>query len=130
MFSYPQLLDSIDSLIQEISTHRPLSHGELQALRQSLGVMYIRETNAIEGNSFTLGETRLLIEDGITIGGKTIREHQEILNHKELLQILSTAIREQTPLSEDLICQIHRQVLREIDDENAGVYRRIQVYIS
>ncbi len=127
---YADFLEKINQLLKEINAHRPLSKGEFNELKKSLKVEFTYNSNAIEGNTLTRSETKLVIEDGITIAGKTIREINETLNHNELFEILYAAIEEQTPLDENLIFKIHKFVLKNIDDENAGIYRKIQVYIS
>ncbi len=127
---YADLLEKINQILKEISAHRPLSKGEFTELQKSLKVEFTYNSNAIEGNTLTRSETKLVIEDGLTIAGKTIREINETLNHNELFEILYSAVEEKISLDENLILKIHKFVLKNIDDENAGVYRKIQVYIS
>lgn len=124
------LLQKIDRLLEEIKKHRPLSQGEILELQKSLKVEFTYNSNALEGNTLTRGETKLVIEDGLTIAGKTIREINETLNHNELFEILYATVKEKTPLDEAFILKVHKFVLKNIDDENAGMYRKIQVYIS
>ncbi len=125
-----KILDNINKNLEILKNSRPLSKWELNELRKSLWVMFVCESNAIEWNSFTIWETKLLLEDGITVWWKTIREQNEVLNHKELLNILYNFLETDDDLTEDLILKIHREVLKNIDDENAWIYRRIQNYIS
>jgi Fic family protein len=89
--------------------------------------MEVYNSNAIEGNTLTLGETRLVIEDGLTIGGKTTREMHEA---EGLARAIDALISGELVVSEDTILIFHRLIMRGIDDENAGRYRQIQVYIS
>ncbi len=124
------LLSEIDKNLAILKKSRPLSNGELQDLKKSLWVMFVHNSNAIEWNSFSLWETKLLLEDGITIWGKTLREQNEIINHKELLKMLYDFLEREENLSEEFILAIHREVLKNIDDENAWTYRKIQNYIS
>ncbi len=122
-----ELITKIDILMKEIHSMRPLSAGELRELQKSLRVMEVYNSNAIEGNTLTLGETKLVIEDGITIWGKTIREMHEAENlAKAIDQMLAWTLE----ISEKSICEIHWLIMKNIDDENAGKYRNIQVYIS
>lgn len=89
--------------------------------------MEVYNSNAIEGNTLTLGETRLVIEDGLTIGGKTTREMHEA---EGLARAIDALIAGKLVVSEDTILMFHRLIMQGIDDENAGKYRKIQVYIS
>ncbi|PZM84798.1 Fic family protein [Candidatus Gracilibacteria bacterium] len=123
------LIESINKNLKAIKSKRPLTKTELKELQKSLGVFFTYHSNAIEGNSISLGETKLILEDGISIGGKTIRELQETLNHKELLEFLYSFLEKDEEISEDLIKKIHSIIMKNID-ENAGEYRKIQVYIS
>src|SRR5699024_1501115 len=74
-------------------------------------------------------ETKVVLE-GITVGGKTLREHLEVINHQEGIMFVEEIIKDKEPLSEWQIKNIHRLVLKGIDDSNAGVYREEQVFIS
>lgn len=89
--------------------------------------MEVYNSNAIEGNTLTLGETKLIIEDGITIGGKSIREMHEAEN---LAKAIDEIITHHRDITEETILTLHELIMRNIDDENAGIYRKIQVYIS
>lgn len=125
-----ETLEKINQLLSKIASRRPLSQGELEALRKALAVEFTYNSNAIEGSTLTRGETKLVIEDGLTVAGKTIREINETLNHKQLFECLYTAVDQRSRINADLVLQIHKFVLKNIDDENAGKYRKIQVYIS
>ena len=87
-------------------------------------------SNAIEGNTLTLSETKVVLEDGITIGGKTLKEHLEVVNHKEAINYMEDIITKDEKLSERQIKKIHYLILKGIDDENAGKYRSEKVVIS
>lgn len=78
--------------------------------------MEVYNSNAIEGNTLTLGETKLVIEDGITIGGKTLREIHEAIN---LSRAIEKILREKTPINESIIQELHETIMRNIDEENA-----------
>jgi Fic family protein len=86
-------------------------------------------TIAIEGNSLTLFETKVVLE-GITIGGKTLREHLEVINHKEAILYVEDIVQKKDPISERQIKNIHRLILKGNDNENAGAYRKENVVIS
>jgi Fic family protein len=75
-------LEYIDRLKKELDGYRPLS-GELAiGLKQLFDVDFTYNSTAIEGNTFSFQETKILLLEGITIGGKSMREHLEIINHK------------------------------------------------
>ena len=121
------LIPKIDALMKEIISLRPLSAWEQRELMKSLKVMEVYNSNAIEGNTLTLGETKLVIEDGITIGGKTVREMHGAEN---LSRAIDWMLSWEKDIDEDTILSLHAMIMKNIDDENAGRYRRTQVYIS
>ena len=129
MKSIDKLLLEIEKWINEIKSKRPLNSTELKELQKSLWIMFTYHSNAIEWNSISLWETKMILEDWITIWWKTIRELQETLNHKDLLIFLNKFISENQEIDEKLIKYIHSLVMKNID-ENAWEYRKIQVYIT
>lgn len=130
MSTREELLANIDSDFQKIQSARPLSKTELLELRKSLGVMFTYSSNAIEGNTLTLWETKLVLEDGLTVGWKTLREISEASNHKNALTFLYNFLESGGDIDESTIQQVHRLLLQNIDDQNAWEYRKIQCYIS
>ena len=110
---------------------RPFSPALVNRLRDQALVEWTYHSNAIEGSSLTLRETKLVIEEGLTIKGKPLREHLEAVNHKEAILFLEDLIeKEEFEIGESLIKKIHSIILKGIDDENAGKYRRVQVRIT
>jgi Fic family protein len=87
-------------------------------------------SNAIEGNTLTLLETKLVLEEGLTIGGKKLREHFEVINHSEAINYVQDIVNRNKELAEYVIKSIHQLVLKNTDDENAGRYRTINAMIS
>lgn len=130
MKTIKKLLSEIDKTLLKIKSQRPLSKGELAELKKTLKVEFTYNSNSIEGNTLTLGETKLILEDGLTVGGKSIREINETLNHNKIFDFLYLWLQENKPLDEKTVFKIHQFVLKNIDDENAGKYRKIQVRIS
>jgi Fic family protein len=124
------MLKKIDSLLARIQKRRPLSQGEKRELQKALLVEFTYNSNAIEGNTLTRSETKIVLEDGLTIGGKTIRELDETRNHGKCFEYLEKFLAEKKEIDEQVILDLHALVLRSIDDENAGKYRSIQVFIS
>ena len=118
-----------DTLKKEIDKNRPLSKNTIKSLREKLIVEWTYNSNAIEGNTLTMSETKVVLE-GITIGGKSVTEHLETINHKEAIEYLETLIKENKDLTECKLKNIHQLILNEIDDDNAGKYRTENVTIS
>ncbi|KPA11200.1 cell filamentation protein Fic [Candidatus Magnetomorum sp. HK-1] len=120
---------TIDHLKQKLDSFRPLTQEIVKNLRENLILNWTYNSNAIEGNTLTLKETKVVLE-GITIGGKTMREHFETINHKEAILFVEDLVKKNEPLSEWDIKSIHQLILKNIDDKNAGIYRSINVTIS
>lgn len=102
----------------------------VQSLRQWFRVHHTYHSNAIEGNRLTLPETRAVLEDGITIHGKSLKDHLEAVNLAHALDFIESLAKAEAPFGERDVREIHTIVLRGIEPENAGVYRRINVRIS
>ena len=119
----------LDENKQKLDSKRPLPKETLKSLEDNFKLEWTYNSNAIEGNTLTLKETKVVLE-GITIGGKTIREHLEAINHKEAIEFLEELVKDNNELSEMDIKNIHAIVLKGIDNENAGRYRTENVIIS
>ncbi len=88
-------------------------------------------SNAIEGNTLTITETKIILEDGITIGkGKTLKEHLEVINHKEAIDYIKDIVNKNIDINENVIKDLHYIILKSINNENAGRYRSVNVLIS
>lgn len=101
----------------------------LKSLREKLLLEWTYNSNAIEGNTFTLKETKIVLE-GITVGGKTMREHLEVINHREAILYVEEIVANKGALTEWEIKNLHGLILKGIDDVYAGRYRDQQVYIA
>ncbi len=121
------LLEKIDRKKTELDSKRPLTPGEAERLTEEFAVEYTYNSNAIEGNTLTLRETDMVLR-GLTIGQKPLKDHLEIIGHKEAFDFVRDLVAKQTPLSESVIKQIHFLVLADKKDDR-GVYRRIPVKI-
>ncbi len=99
-------------------------------IAQALELEYTFESNRIEGNTLTLKETDLVINEGLTISGKSMREHLEAINHSEAIAYVKHLIEKKTDISEREVLAIHNLILRGIDQANAGKYRHVQVMIK
>lgn len=111
---------------------------KLNLLRQNQGdkvtqafeIEYTYESNKIEGNTLTLQETALVIEKGLTIGGKSLNEHLEAINHSHAIGYIKELAHKGNTVTERDLLQIHQLILQSIDNTNAGKYRNVQVLIS
>jgi fido (protein-threonine AMPylation protein)/predicted transcriptional regulator len=99
-------------------------------ISQALELEYTFESNRIEGNTLSLKETDLIINEGITISGKSMREHLEAINHNEAINYVKDLVQRKINLSERELMNIHNLVLRGIIPEYAGKYRDVQVMIT
>jgi transcriptional regulator with XRE-family HTH domain len=99
-------------------------------IAQALELEYTFESNRIEGNTMTLRETDLVINEGITIAGKSMREHLEAINHNDAIVYLKELAEKKSDFKERDLLQLHYLVLKGIDGQNAGKYRNVQVMIK
>ena len=100
----------------------------LQSYERAFEVEYTHNSNAIEGNTLTLMETKLILEDAIAPGGKSLREIYEAANHQKAYRYVKDCIAQQLPLSEKIVKDIHAILMENI--LVGGVYRSVDVYIS
>ncbi len=120
----------IDNKKKQLETYRPLQSAGLLRLREELAIEWTYNSNSIEGNTLTLAETRMVLNDGITVGGKTLREHFEIINHQEAIGVLENYIQPDFKFTERIISDIHFILLKNIMPDFAGRYRNIGVRIT
>ncbi|MCB0012751.1 MAG: Fic family protein [Anaerolineales bacterium] len=125
----PRLKERILQKKAQLDALRPLPSAVLARLNKQLIIEWTYNSNAIEGNTLTLRETQMVLELGITIGGKSLREHFEVINHREAIALVEDLARQQTPITATDIRQLHALVLANIDDDNAGQYRQQPVCI-
>lgn len=125
--SKESILTQLDRKKQELDTRRPLTEGEVARLNEEFVIEYTYNSNAIEGNTLTLRETDLVLR-GLTIDKKPLKDHMEAVGHKEAFEFVTELVKDNTPISEYIIKQIHYLVLADKKDDR-GVYRRIPVRI-
>ena len=125
--SKESLLAQIDRKKAELDGRRPLTEGELERLNEEFTVEFTYNSNAIEGNTLTLRETDLVLR-GLTIDQKPLKDHIEAVGHKEAFDYVRELVKENAPLTESVIKQIHYLVLAGKKDDR-GVYRRVPVRI-
>jgi Fic family protein len=124
-------LEHIDILKKELDGLRPLPGGLAIGLKQLFDVDFTYNSTAIEGNTFSFQETKVLLLEGITVGGKSMREHLEIINHKEAIDYIEKLSHKKTEeLRRTDIFNIHSIILRGIYPKNAGKYRDVPVYVN
>jgi Fic family protein len=121
------IINEIDVLKTKLDTFRKLDSFKIS---QALELEYTFESNRIEGNTMTLRETDLVINEGLTISGKSMREHLETINHQEAIAYIKQLIERNTLLNEREVLCIHNLILRGINPEDAGKYRKVQVMIK
>ena len=125
-----KLLIEVDVLKEQLSTLRPLPGEALRKIQDALDIEYTYESNRIEGNTLTLQETALVVNEGVTISGKSMREHLEAINHTEAINYIKDIAKRDIEINERTIKEIHSLILHGIDRENAGRYRTVPVMIS
>jgi len=113
-----------------LQNSRPLPNIALLKIREALSIEWTYNSNSIEGNSLTLRETQMVLQEGITIKGKSLREHFEAKNHETALNFLYKLIDENHLLSSKDILSLHELVLRSIEDDFAGRLRNAGVRIA
>jgi len=122
-----RLHERIVSKKQLLDSHRPLSVGKVRKLREALEVEYTYHSNAIEGNRLTFRETQLVIREGVTIGGKSVRDHLEARNHPRAISYVESL--KDRDLAENDVLELHGIVFSGIL-ESAGSFRKSQVFIE
>lgn len=122
-----QIIKEIDGLKNELHQFRKYDSFRVT---QALELEYTFESNKIEGNTLTLKETDLIVNEGLTISGKSMREHLEAINHQEAIAYIKELMDKNTIINEREILCIHNLILRGIYPEDAGKYRKVQVMIK
>jgi len=121
--------DRLDALKSRLDGYRPLPDSVVRNLHDELVLQWTYNSNAIEGNTLTLKETKVALE-GVTIGGKSLREHFEVVNHREAIGFVEQLVENTGALTQWDIKSLHQLILKGIDSENAGRYRNVNVLIS
>jgi Fic family protein len=114
-----------------LDSMRPLSAAVLANLRSVFRTEFTYNSNAIEGNSLTLRETQLVIEEGQTIRGKSLREIYEARNHPEAIEYVESLANEQRRLAEPDVLTLHQIIMKDVmNEKEAGRYRKGEVRIA
>lgn len=124
-----EILNRIDQKKAHLNSLRPLPKELIQNLNEWFNIELAYNSNAIEGNTLSKSETQIVIEKGLTISGKSLKEHLEAINHSFALKFIEEISKEKNISLNDIL-HIHNLILKGIDNTNAGTYRKIQVKIS
>jgi len=126
-----EILERLTEKKKRLDSFRPLPPELVKNLEEWFRVELTYTSCAIEGNTLTRNETALVVEKGLTVEGKSIKEHLEAANHAEALEFLKSFVgKRRQEISEQDVLEIHRLVLQKVDDKNAGVYRNVAVRIA
>lgn len=136
-WDYPYDYEGLDKTLEriqekktELDKLRPIPSYALKSLKESMTLEWTYNSNSIEGNTLTLQETKMVIEEGFTIKGKSLREHFEAVNHQDAIEYVESIIAENYVLTEKDILKVHELVLHKIEKEFAGRLRTSGVRIS
>jgi Fic family protein len=134
---YPYYFEGLEKQLErimqkkaELDKLRPIPPYALKSIKESLMIEWTYNSNSIEGNTLTLQETKMIIEEGFTIKGKSLREHFEAVNHQEAIELVENLISDSYILKETDILNIHELVLQKIEKDFAGRFRTSGVRIS
>jgi Fic family protein len=123
-------LSKVDELQAKWKAAKPLNAVMLAKMEGYFATKYTFESNQIEGNTLTYQETHLVIAEGITVGGKSLKDHLEAINHAEAIDWLKEMVRGNEDVNRRNLLDLHRLILKSIDNENAGKYRNVSVRIG
>jgi Fic family protein len=126
---YENKIAEAEKLKGEIDRYRPLSPDMVRQLKEYYRIGLVYSSNALEGNSLTETETKVVLEDGITIGGKPLRDHYEAMGSSEAYNLLFELAKDKRIKEKDIL-SLHHLFYYRIDRENAGRYRKERVIIT
>lgn len=129
IFEIEEQIKRISQKKETLNSKRPLSGSALQNINENLFLEWTYNSNSIEGNTLSLNETRIVLQDGMTVKGKSLREHFETTNHHEAIEYLEGLVKPNYKISERDILDIHAIVLSKIEKEYVGRYRNGAVRI-
>lgn len=121
------LVEELTMAHQWLQALRPLPNDVIEELQHRFEVALTHNSTAIEGNTLTLSETQIVIEKGVTIGGKSVSEHLEIIGHKEALDFVIELADLRTPIREREIREVHSLVMKGLGNGDSGRYRSLDV---
>lgn len=127
---YKSRLQEIDELKSKIDSYRPLPKNILDQIKAYFKISFTYTSNAIEGNTLSLSETKIVIEDGITIGGKPVKDHLEVIGQANSYDLLFEIAKNKQSITEQTILKLHNILYCRIDENKAGHYRDCNVLIT
>ncbi len=121
-------LQKLQTKKQRLDSYKPLQNELIKNLEEWFRIELTYTSNAIEGNTLTRQETAMVVEEGLTVEGKSITEYQEAINHAEAFDFIQTLVsKTRQELTHRDILDIHSIILNKIDDTNKGRYRNVAV---
>ena len=126
---YKNRLQEIDDLKGKIDSFRPLRSEILRQIKDYYKIGLTYTSNALEGNTLDLAETKVVIEDGLTINGKPLKDHLETIGHAEAYNRLFELAKQNFIVEDDVKC-LHKLFYSRINAENAGQYRKKPVIVT
>jgi Fic family protein len=123
-------LERITEKKKQLDSLRPFPNAAIKNIKENLSLEWTYNSNSIEGNTLTLQETKMVIEEGFTIKGKSLREHFEAVNHHDAIEFVESLVNKKYVLNDKDILTVHGLVLQKIEKEFAGRYRNAGVRIS
>lgn len=130
MHMYKNRFTKNDEYKQRINKFRPLSQNTLSQIKAYFKISFTYTSNAIEGNSLTLNETKIALEDGITVGGKPVKDYLEAIGNGQAYDLLFDITKDNRGINSETICYLHKILYNPIDNTNAGKYRQCNVLIT
>lgn len=127
---YEIYLERIKEKKSRLDSFRPLPFYVVKSIKDSMTLEWTYNSNSIEGNTLTLQETKMVIEEGFTIKGKSLREHFEAVNHQEAIEFVESLISDNYKLNISDVLSVHHLVLQKIEKDFAGRFRTSGVRIS
>ncbi len=125
------LAERITGKLEKLNSMRPMPKATLESLGKKFEVEMTYNSNAIEGNRLSFKETFLVLEKGMTIGGRTVKEHLEATNHRDALVFLEKLANKKNPVTEMDLLNLHKLITdKNLSPLESGFYRRERVYIT
>lgn len=129
-FEDPTISNTLDEINELKGALDAIRQYENYRITEALSIEYTFESNRIEGNTLTLHETAMVVNQGLTVSGKSMQEHLEAINHNDAIQYMYHLVERNTVLNERELLTLHNLVLRGIRPDEAGKYRNVQVMIQ
>ncbi|SDF31642.1 Fic family protein [Sporolituus thermophilus] len=130
MSTYIALLKKIDRQQKLIDDARPFDKSQVLQLKEYYRIGLTYTSTALEGNTLTLSETKVVLEDGITINGKPLKDHLAVLGHSEAFDYMWNLAGTHRPITEEIIKTLHAYCMKRERPEIAGIYRDKPIFIS